>query len=107
VYEKSQSEDMISDSVIIELQRLAINKLQQDKAELVVNVTRLEDDNKRLLHTNKQQTDHQFTILNGYVRRRALEIQGRAQAMKDQGEYLLTVAEGENTVYGHESVFMQ
>jgi hypothetical protein len=91
--EQQQKEDMLSDGDLIKLQMLALHGLQQEKAELVAHVKRLEEENKRLLEMIQQQSNHRLAVLNDFVKRRGLEL-------KSHGESLVAMAEAEVLVYG-------
>jgi hypothetical protein len=85
VYQDSQQEDMLSDSDLIKLQMLALHGLQQEKAELVIHVKRLEEEKTSLVEMNQKQTERRLTVLNEFVKRRGLEL-------KRHGEFLVSMA---------------
>jgi len=73
VFQESQQEEIWSDADLIKLQMLALHGLQQEKADLVSRVKRVEDENKRLVEMKQQQTDRP-ALVNEYIMRRGLEL---------------------------------
>lgn len=65
---------------------LALHGLQQEKAELVFYVMRVEEGDRRLVEMHQEATKHRVAAFNDFVKRRGLELQRH-------GKFLVSIAD--------------
>ena len=83
---RGNEQDELCDEDLITVQMIAIHCLQQDKAELVSCVKRLEEEKAKLVEMNQQQTAGRMLVLSNLVKRRGL-------GLKRQHDLLVALAE--------------
>jgi hypothetical protein len=95
VFRENQQKDISSDSHLVQLQMLAMQSLQQDKAELATHVQRLEQEMQKLVEVNLQQSNRHLMVLNKFTMQRGREL-------IQNGEVLVAMAKQEAKISGHD-----